>query len=102
MESANLSLKNAVIFVFLIVATCSTLPDVSRAEDTLLTLETAITNALENNPDIRMARTLIKKAQASVKKTEAVFWPRVTAFSELSAGDAPSAYLFKKMTASLR
>jgi hypothetical protein len=42
-----------------------------------------------------MTRTLIKKAEASVKKTEAVFWPRVTAFSELSAGDAPSAFLFK-------
>ncbi|MDZ7664705.1 MAG: TolC family protein [Desulfotignum sp.] len=95
MESANLSFKNILILVFLIAATCIALPDVSRAEDNLLNLETAITTALENNPDIRMARILIKKAQASVKKTEAVFWPRVTAFSELSAGDAPSAYLFK-------
>jgi outer membrane protein TolC len=95
MESANLSFKNILILVFLIIATCSALPEVSRAEDTLLTMETAITTALKNNPDIRMARTLIKKAEASVKKTDAVFWPRVTAFSELSAGDAPSAYLFK-------
>jgi outer membrane protein TolC len=95
MESANLSFKNILILVFLIIATCSALPDVSRAEDHLLTLETAISTALENNPDIRMTRTLIKKAEASVKKTEAVFWPRVTAFSELSAGDAPSAFLFK-------
>ena len=95
MESANLSFKTIWILVFLIITACSTLPGVSRAEDTLLTMETAITTALENNPDIRMARTLIKKAEASVKKTEAAFWPRVTAFSELSAGDAPSAYLFK-------
>ena len=95
MEYANLSFKNILILVFLISATSSVLPDVSRAEDHLLTLETAISTALENNPDIRMTRTLIKKAEASVKKTEAVFWPRVTAFSELSAGDAPSAFLFK-------
>ncbi|HKL83769.1 MAG TPA: TolC family protein [Desulfobacter sp.] len=95
MEYANLSFKNILILVFLIAATSSVLPDVSRAEDHLLTLETAISTALENNPDIRMTRTLIKKAEASVKKTEAVFWPRVTAFSELSAGDAPSAFLFK-------
>jgi len=95
MESANLSFKNILILVFLIAATCIALPDVSRAEDNLLTMETAITTALKNNPDIRMARILIKKARASVKKTEAVFWPRVTAFSELSAGDAPSAFLFK-------
>ena len=95
MEYANLSFKNILILVFLIAATSSVLPDLSRAEDHRLTLETAITTALENNPDIRMTRTLIKKAEASVKKTEAVFWPRVTAFSELSAGDAPSAFLFK-------
>jgi outer membrane protein TolC len=95
MEYANLSFKNILILVFLISATSSVLPDLSRAEDHLLTLKTAITTALENNPDIRMTRTLIKKAEASVKKTEAVFWPRVTAFSELSAGDAPSAFLFK-------
>jgi len=95
MEYANLSFKNILILVFLIAATSSVLPDVSRAEDHRLTLETAISTALENNPDIRMTRTLIKKAEASVKKTEAVFWPRVTAFSELSAGDAPSAFLFK-------
>lgn len=95
MESANLSFKSILILVFLIIATSCALPDVSRAEDHLLTLETAITTALKNNPDIRMARTLIKKTEASVKKTEAVFWPKVTAFSELSAGDAPSAFLFK-------
>lgn len=95
MESANLSFKSILMLAFLIIATCCALPDVSRAEDHLLTLETAITTALKNNPDIRMARTLIKKTEASVKKTEAVFWPKVTAFSELSAGDAPSAFLFK-------
>lgn len=95
MESANLSFKNILILVFLIAVACNVLPDESRAGDNPLTLETAITTALENNPDIRMARILIKKAQASVKKTKAVFWPQVTAFSELSAGDAPSAYLFK-------
>ncbi|MCA1785569.1 MAG: TolC family protein, partial [Desulfobacteraceae bacterium] len=95
MKSANLSFKNILILVLLIAVTGSALPDVSRAGDILLTMETAITTALKNNPDIRMARILIKKAQASVKKTEAVFWPKVTAFSELSAGDAPSAFLFK-------
>ena len=88
-------LKKLLILVFLIAAACSVLPDASRAADNQLTMETAIKTALENNPDIRMARTLIKKANASVEKTEAVFWPRVTAFSELSTGDAPSAFLFK-------
>ena len=94
-SNQNTLQKSMLILVFFIAAAASVLSDVSRAADNLLTMETAIVAALENNPDIRMARILIKKAEASVKKTEAVFWPRVTAFSELSAGDAPSAFLFK-------
>ena len=94
-SNQNTLQKSMLILVFFIAAAASVLSDVSRAADNLLTMETAIAAALENNPDILMARILIKKAEASVKKTEAVFWPRVTAFSELSAGDAPSAFLFK-------
>jgi outer membrane protein TolC len=62
-----------------------------------LAVEEAIEMALANNHDIAMAATEIEKARAALKKSEAAFMPSLTLFSEYTAGDAPSAYLFKKI-----
>ncbi len=61
----------------------------------ILTIEDAIKIALVQNPDIGMARESVKIAEEALKKTDSLFKPRVTIFSEVSTGDAPSAYLFK-------
>lgn len=61
----------------------------------LMTIEDSIRTALAQNPDIGMARDRVKIADEALKRTEALFKPRITLFSEVSTGDAPSAYLFK-------
>ncbi|MBF0204908.1 MAG: TolC family protein [Desulfamplus sp.] len=71
------------------------LTTVKLSDKEILTIEDAIQTALEQNPDIGMARDGVKIAEEALKKTDALFKPRVTLFSELSTGDAPSAYLFK-------
>lgn len=61
----------------------------------LLTIEGAIKIALAQNPDIGMARDAVRISEEALKRTDAPFKPRLTLFSEISTGDAPSAYLFK-------
>lgn len=63
--------------------------------NTPLAIEEAIQISLDENPDITMASYLVKKASADFEKTRAFFMPAVSVYSEFSAGDAPSAYLFK-------
>lgn len=70
---------------------------VSLPFDRPLKVEEAIEMALANNHDIAMAATELEKARAALKKSEAAFMPTFTLFSEYTAGDAPSAYLFKKI-----
>lgn len=65
------------------------------SDNNLLTIEDSIQSALAQNPDIGMAQDAVKIAQEALKRTDALFRPRVTLFSEASTGDAPSAYLFK-------
>lgn len=65
--------------------------------DRPLAVEGAIEMALSNNHDIAMAATGIEKARAALKKSDAAFMPTFTLFSEYTAGDAPSAYLFKSI-----
>jgi len=60
-----------------------------------LHIETAITTALAENPDITMAAAAVKKAEADLEKTRALFLPAISLYTDHSAGDAPSAYLFK-------
>ncbi len=69
--------------------------DYSLSNKALLTVEDAIKTALAQNPDIGMARASVNIAEEALQKTDALFKPRVTIFSEVSTGDAPSAYLFK-------
>ena len=60
-----------------------------------LAVEDAIKIALSNNLDIKMAKSRVETAEAELKKTQALFMPTLTLFSEYLTGDAPSAYLFK-------
>lgn len=60
-----------------------------------LAVEEAIKIALSTNFDIKMAKSSVRMAKAGLKKTEALFMPSLTLFSEYLTGDAPSAYLFK-------
>lgn len=68
---------------------------VKLSDSNMMTVEDAIKTALVQNPDIAMAHEGVKIAEEALKQTDAFFRPRVTLFSEVSTGDAPSAYLFK-------
>lgn len=77
-------------------------PGSAPAADTLfpvatgpLTIDSAVATALAENPDIGMARDAVKMARESVEATRALFRPTISLSGEYSAGDAPSAYLFK-------
>ncbi|MBF0469186.1 MAG: TolC family protein, partial [Desulfamplus sp.] len=72
-----------------------TIGTIKLSANDLMTIEDAIHTALEKNPDIGMARDGEKIAQEAFKRTDALFKPHVSLFSEISKGDAPSAYLFK-------
>ena len=65
------------------------------AGESVLTMDSAIKKALAANPDIVMTRFEVKRAQALSRQARALFYPRLTLFSELITGDAPSAFLFK-------
>jgi len=60
-----------------------------------ITLADAIAIALKNNPDIRMAAARIKAAEAMIREADAAFYPYLGFYTEYTAADAPSAYLFK-------
>ena len=66
-----------------------------RSTENNISIEDAILMALKQNPDISMVREGVKIAEAALKKTDSLFLPRVSIYSEYSTGDAPSAYLFK-------
>ena len=57
----------------------------------------AIRIALQNNPDIEMAASRIRQSEAMIDEANAAFWPTLGVYTEFLAGDAPSAYLFKKI-----
>ncbi|MBF0258094.1 MAG: TolC family protein [Desulfamplus sp.] len=72
-----------------------TIGTIKLSANDLMTIEDAIHTALAKNPDIGMARDGEKIAQEAFKRTDALFKPHISLFSEISTGDAPSAYLFK-------
>jgi len=57
----------------------------------------AVELVLHNNPDLQMARHRIHQAEAAMARSDAAFYPVIGFFTEYSQGDAPSAYLFKKI-----
>jgi len=72
-------------------------PTIRLSDNNIMTIEDSIHTALVQNPDIGMARDAVKIADEALKRTDALFKPRVSLFSEVSTGDAPSAYLFKSI-----
>jgi outer membrane protein len=70
-----------------------------EVEERPLTLPQAIGLALEHNPGQEQAVARIRQARAAVAETRSAFWPQVSAFSEYLQGDAPSAFLFKRIDA---
>jgi len=60
-----------------------------------VSLKNAIRIALANNPDSNVATARIKKAEAMLQQTDALFYPYLGFYTEYSRGDSPSAYLFK-------
>jgi len=61
----------------------------------VLTLQTAISLALERNPDLQAARARIIRSEAILKEARSAFLPAVSAFAEYMQGDSPSTFLFK-------
>ncbi len=66
-------------------------------EKSELRLQEAVQLALQNNPDMSQAKSSIEQARAKIEQAKSEFWPEVFVYSEYSQGEAPSAYLFKKM-----
>lgn len=64
-----------------------------------LTADDAIRLALARNPDLRAAAARVAQARARRAESAAMFWPRLTADVAYLHGDAPSAYLFKRIDA---
>ncbi len=62
-----------------------------------LGLEEAIRIAVANNPDRQMAAARILQSEALLKQAEAAFYPSLAFYTEYMGGNAPSAYLFKKL-----
>ncbi|MGM0452807.1 MAG: TolC family protein [Thermodesulfobacteriota bacterium] len=65
--------------------------------DTPLTMQDVIGITLKNNPDAGRASWRIERSQAMLALADTAFWPAVGFYTEYMQGDAPSAYLFKKI-----
>jgi outer membrane protein TolC len=72
-------------------------PPLQRIPEGPLALEDAIRIAVANNPDRQMAVARIQQSEALLQKTEAAFYPSLAFYTEYLGGNAPSAYLFKKL-----
>lgn len=77
-------------------ATDSASYEACRPDDPI-DLERAVRIALKNNPDNHMAMARIRQARARVEQAAAAFYPAMGLYTEYMQGDAPSAYLFKKI-----
>ena len=62
-----------------------------------LSLRDAIRIALVNNPDLQMAAARIRQTDALIEKSRSAFYPTLGFYTEYLRGNAPSAYLFKKI-----
>ncbi|MCF8068878.1 MAG: TolC family protein [Desulfobacterales bacterium] len=63
--------------------------------DKKISLREAVSIAISNNPDSKIAVSRIMQAYASLEKTNAPFLPAIGFYTEYMQGDSPSAYLFK-------
>jgi len=62
-----------------------------------LALKEAIHIAVVNNPDRQMAAARIRQTEALIAKSRAAFYPALNFYTEYLRGNAPSAYLFKRL-----
>jgi outer membrane protein len=62
-----------------------------------VSLQKAVRVALLNNPDIDTAIARIRQSDAMIDEANAAFLPVLAFYGEYMQGDAPSAYLFKKI-----
>ena len=69
--------------------------DLSSVGGRQMSVEEAIRLALVHNPDINIVQDRLSIVKEAFQKTDALFRPRLSFYTELSTGDAPSAYLFK-------
>ncbi len=65
--------------------------------DAPVNLPEAIEVSLSNNPDKKMAVARIRQAAAETRMANASFYPAFGFYTQYLEGDAPSAYLFKKI-----
>jgi outer membrane protein len=72
-------------------------PPLQRIPEGPLSLEEAIRIAVANNPDREMAAARIRQSEALLQRAEAAFYPSLAFYTEYLGGNAPSAYLFKKL-----
>jgi outer membrane protein len=72
------------------------LPDLTSFAQPLGMME-AIRFALRSNPDLFMAVSRIRQSEAMIDEANAAFWPAFSLYTEYLRGDAPSAFLFKKI-----
>ncbi len=70
---------------------------ITFADKDLLTIEEAVQISLEQNPDIAMVRNNVRIAREALERTDALFRPHISFYTEVSTGDAPSAYLVKSI-----
>lgn len=78
--------------------------DPSSALETMLpegplTAVEAVRLALARNPDLRAAEARVARARATLAVSTAAFWPRISGEASYLYGNAPSAYLFKRIDA---
>ncbi len=62
-----------------------------------LTLSQALQTALTSNPDLVQAAWRTEQSRAMLDLAETAFWPKASFYTGYMQGDAPSAYLFKKI-----
>ncbi len=62
-----------------------------------LTMRDALDIARKNNADLVQAAWRIEQSSAMLALADTGFWPQVSFYTEYMQGDAPSAYLFKKI-----
>lgn len=69
----------------------------SLSDNKPLTIESAIQNALVQNPELAIVRDKLRIAREALELTDSLFRPHVSFYTELATGDSPSVYLLKSI-----
>lgn len=71
-------------------------PDLTALQNPISVLD-GIRIAIHNNPDVDIAISRIRQAEATIDEANAAFWPAFSFYTEYVKADSPSTYLFKKI-----